>query len=126
MRGVVWIVCLLLGSGGCGGDGYGGLDDHEGGQADPVVGASCSHDDDCLGLCARGDKFPRGFCTLACVDDADCTVDTVCITTEGGVCAFPCAGGGDSYCRGLLDAGYECDDKENFYDEEIHVCIGDD
>jgi len=117
-------VCLLTTVAACGTHGFpDDPGDHENGFADLVVGAACITDHDCLALCARGDKFPGGFCTLPCATDADCTPDTVCVRDAGGVCAFPCSS--DAFCASFLEPAYECRSRENFFDQDRRVCMGD-
>jgi hypothetical protein len=97
--------------------------DHEPGLPDLVIGAACASSLDCMALCVRGDKFPGGFCTIPCLTDADCTIDTVCVKDAGGVCAFPCAS--DLDCADLLEPRYDCRNREDFFDHDRRVCMGD-
>lgn len=106
----------------CGNDGYNDPGDHEPGELDPVIGATCFDDRDCLSECARGDDFPGGFCTLSCRSDLDCTSDTLCADTHDGVCLFPCDSSAEC---GFLGPAYFCREKRDFRNFRIVVCMSD-
>lgn len=111
---------LLLGA--CGSDGPGGPGDHAPGDLDPVIGATCIDDRDCVSRCARGSDFPGGFCTLSCRDDRDCTSDTICADTHDGVCLFPCEA--HVQCE-FLGPAYFCRERRDYFDRRIFVCMSD-
>jgi hypothetical protein len=96
--------------------------DHDPGDLDPVIGAVCVDDRDCLAVCEGGGDFPGGFCTLPCGSDLDCTIDSVCITSHDGVCVFPCEP--DGYC-GFLGPAYTCKEQDAADGGKVYVCLGD-
>ena len=106
----ILLFALVLAAG-CGGDE----------DVDDVVGASCRNDRDCADLCEGGPDFPGGFCTLACRDDLDCTSDTICTETHGGVCLYTCSV--DSHCD-FLGIDYGCRDKNDVAGNRVGVCMG--
>ena len=116
------LVLVVVTAAACGGDGFpDSPDDHQLGEADPVVGGACFDDRDCLVQCERGDTYPGGFCTLPCREDVHCTLDTVCVDTRDGICLFPC--GGDIDC-GFLGPGYRCRERDDFFGRTVFVCQG--
>jgi hypothetical protein len=83
-----------------------------------VVGGSCRDDHDCVEECVKGNKFPDGSCTVACIDDFDCPGYAACVDEEGGICLPVC--GHDSDCRDQ----YECKDVDREGAAgKIGVCI---
>ena len=111
----------------CGGD-PGGIEDHEPGTTDSVIGDPCTTHDDCFDRCYTDNDspsdFPGGFCSVPCTSDEQCPVDTACIDKDGGMCLFTCGTDGGFDCT-FLGQGWFCDDKDNFLEREIFVCIGD-
>jgi len=85
------------------------------------VGSGCRDGRDCVDVCERGGEFPGGFCTLSCLDDRDCTADSICADVDGGICLFECVTDGD--CD-LLGASYVCKERKDTADRQIFVCLG--
>jgi len=108
------LLASLLSVAACGGHDLGSIDD--------TVGASCTSDRACADRCYQdnGDKFPGGFCSLACLSDNDCPTDTYCIKDAGGVCMFACP----AFDCSRLGAGYACRDKDSMTGGKVNVCIG--
>jgi hypothetical protein len=93
---------------------------HRLGEIDPTIGATCSNDRNCDDRCYLGGEFPGGFCSLSCLSDRDCPVDTYCIDTQGGVCMYICP---DFDCT-RLGAGWSCKDKDRAGGGKASVCSG--
>lgn len=55
------------------------------------LGALCEESDDCDDRCLTGDRYPGGFCSVTCGNDADCPSGAACVDREGGVCLYECA-----------------------------------
>ena len=111
----------------CGGDPQ-SIADHEPGSTDSLIGDPCTASADCVSTCYLDDDvpsdFPDGFCSVPCASDADCPADAACIDKKGGLCLLTCGRDGDFDCT-FLGPGWRCDDKDNFLEQEIFVCIGD-
>ena len=88
---------------------------------DNLVGNTCTQNTQCRVMCETGVEFPDGFCTLSCSSDTQCPHGTVCMTTAGGVCLFPCRGIVD--CQ-FLGAGWRCQKKDHLPNGQAMVCIG--
>jgi hypothetical protein len=87
-----------------------------------TIGARCDEMDDCAERCLPTDDYPGGFCSLSCLDDADCPDGTACIDDDGGVCLVPCTG--DDGCE-YLGEGWGCAARRATTGEEVMVCRGD-
>jgi hypothetical protein len=87
-----------------------------------TVGADCRDDRDCLYICAEGDRFPGGMCTVPCGSDDDCPFGTSCVDEKGGICGIDCFSSRD--CDGL-GFDYGCDEiKRHGAGGKTTVCIG--
>lgn len=92
------------------------------GDVDEFIGATCGDDRDCDERCYRdGDKYPGGFCSIACNSDRDCPSDTFCVDENGGVCLFGCV----EFDCGRLGPGWVCRDRSRAGGGNIDVCFGD-
>lgn len=87
-------------------------------SSDRKFGGTCDSNADCADRCLT--DFPDGLCTLSCSSDDDCTSDTICVDTEGGVCLAPC--GSSAECRDEFGPGFACDDESTFDDRDVRVC----
>lgn len=118
MRKLIWIAFLVA----CGGPDNVG--DHDNGDIDAVVGASCDTNADCVVECYRDpDRFPGGFCSVPCGSDYDCPADSACASTEDGVCLFTCGPDGGFDCS-ALGPGWICDQESARDGGDVYVCIG--
>ena len=93
---------------------------HDPGQIDTLIGGACTGNNQCDHTCYQGPDFPNGFCSLPCVSDRDCPADSVCITAQGGMCAYECP----PFDCTRLGAGYTCQDKDHTGGGKVNVCIG--
>ena len=80
------------------------------------LGAECTTDKDCDGVCATGGAWPDGMCTLSCSNDMDCPSETACISEMGGICAYRCTV--DALCE-FLGPAYACKSEG-----QVMVCRG--
>ena len=89
-----------------------------------ALGARCTQNTDCAQKCLGPSvDWPGGFCTTACDNDSDCGNGAHCIATDGGICAFACAGA-NSDCS-FLDGNYVCvpvDPQSGAL--KVSVCLG--
>src|SRR5512146_2206528 len=83
---------------------------HDVGSIDPTIGAACTSDGNCDDRCFQhnNDHFPGRLCSLPCLGDRDCPLDTVCIDLQGGVCLFTCP----AFDCSRLGAGWSCPDHD--------------
>jgi len=92
---------------------------HEGG-IDKTIGAACGSDRDCDDRCYTGGDFPGGYCSVSCESDADCPVDTFCMSESDGVCLFACPG----FECARLGPGWECRERSRRGGGTTTVCSG--
>lgn len=112
------LLALVLGLVGCHQCGHGYGDDV--GFDSGLVGGDCKKDKDCVDRCLGGKDFPKGTCSVACDEDADCPDFTRCIEVEGGRCLLSCEDSDE--CRD----GYGCFDRDRHgHDGDAYVCIHD-
>jgi hypothetical protein len=84
------------------------------------LGARCDRKAECDEQClVPSEQFPGGFCTLSCVNDADCPGRAACATVEGGVCLFRCLE--DVHCEFLGEDWFCRQDPQN---SEVRICLG--
>lgn len=84
-----------------------------------VVGAQCASDRDCANRCALDGDFGNGMCTRFCAIDADCPSGSVCVSTDGGICAVACHASSD--CSGFGRA-FVCASKSRPTGGSVLVC----
>lgn len=104
-------LCVVVAAA-CGGHGAGDIDE--------VVGASCTSDRDCAHRCFQDSDLPDGFCSLSCVTDNDCPIDTYCMSESGGMCMFACP----PFDCSRLGAGWFCRDRGRRNGGSLNVCSG--
>ena len=77
-------------------------------QVSRELGAECTSDKDCDGVCATGGNYPDGMCTQRCAVDLDCPSGSACVSDMGGVCLFRCSIPGD--CT-FMGPQWTCEDS---------------
>jgi hypothetical protein len=60
------------------------------GPNNKTVGAACTANSDCTGMCLASGHFPAGMCTIACTTNGDCPSGSICADEEGGLCLASC------------------------------------
>ncbi|HEX8954480.1 MAG TPA: hypothetical protein VF945_21645 [Polyangia bacterium] len=90
------------------------------GAAGTDVGAACTSNAQCASVCLQNNgNWPGGMCTILCNSDVQCPKGSVCVSSNGGVCAVSCTQPAD--CAGF-GRGFTCDAADHVTGGQALVC----